>query len=109
MGHEKDEVGPIEALIKHLDELGVLRKLGEFIFSPIIPTLGPKGNSKAIRGSECMCNQDDRAMAKVVGKLKNLMDRNHLKYTCGMSINACGLVRENSGVIIAFSIIFKLA
>ena len=100
MGYEKDDIGPIEALINYLDGLGILHKLGEFICSPIIPTLGPKGNSKAIRGSECMRSQEDHTMAKAVGKIKELMDRNSLKYTCNMSINACGLVRENSGVTI---------
>jgi uncharacterized protein len=100
MGHEKDETDHIEALIRHLDELGVLPKLGEFIFSPIIPSMGPKGHSHMIRGSECMCNQEDKTLAKVIGRLKDLMDEKHLKYTFNMSVNACGLVRENSGLTI---------
>ena len=100
MGYEKDDIRPIEGLVKYLDGLGILHKLGEFICSPIIPSLGPKGNPKAICGSECMCNQEDHIMAKAVGKIKDLMDRNSLKYTCNMSINACGLVRENSSVTV---------
>ncbi|MBN1869180.1 MAG: radical SAM protein [Candidatus Omnitrophica bacterium] len=100
MGYEKDDIGPIAALVEYLDELGVLHKLGEFICSPIIPSLGPKGRPQAIRGSECMFNQEDHMMAAAVGKIKELMDRHHLKYTCNMSVNACGLVRENSGVTI---------
>ena len=100
MGHEKDDVAPIAELIGYLEELGVLSKLGEFIFSPIIPSVGPKGHPEMIRGSECMCNQEDRTMAGVVTKLQALMKAKDLKYTSNMSVNACGLVRENSGVTI---------
>jgi len=100
VGYEKDHIEPIEQLIAHFKELGILKKLGQFVCSPIHATLGPKGNPSAIQGSDCMCGHDDKIMASAARKIKELMARNELPYKSGMSTAACTLVRENSGVII---------
>jgi len=100
VGYEGDHIEPIEQLIAYFKELGILRKLGQFICSPIHPTLGPKGNPTSIQGSECMCGHEDKTMASAARKIKELMVQNGLPYKSGMSTAACTLVRENSGVII---------
>ncbi len=101
IGFEKGNIDPIEKLINHLENLGVLHKLGRFVFSPIIPTLGPKGNPTAVRGSECSCNLDDAIYAQAVKKLNALLDAKGVANPkSGMSTSICPLTRENGGVTI---------
>ena len=54
IGYDKGDIAPIEKLVHYFDQTGVLHKLGQFAFSPLIPTLGPKGEPQRIQGSQCM-------------------------------------------------------
>jgi len=101
MGFEHGDVGPIERLLNYFQERGILHKVGNFIFSPIHPTLGPAGHAEAIRGSECMCNADDKIFAQAVRKINELLDQKGVKNPkSGMSTATCPLTRENGGVTI---------
>ena len=100
VGVEGDKTEPLEELLRCFTEWGILHKMGEFVASPIHPTLGPTGHPEAIRGSECMCNHEDKTLASSIRKINSLMKKNGLPYKSGMSTNACTLIRENSGVTI---------
>lgn len=100
VGYDQSDVTPIEKLLKYLDEKGMLQKLGQFIFSPIIPTLGPDGEAQAVRGSECMCNSSDENLAKSIGRINQLMAHYGLPNKSGLMTSLCPLTRENSGVTI---------
>ncbi len=100
VGYQKGDTKSVEELVEYLYDLGILSKLGEFICSPIHPTVGPKGHPEAIRGSDCMCHHEDKTLANATRKINALMQKYGLPYKDGMSTNACTLVRENSGVTI---------
>jgi len=99
-GFEGENIEHIKNLINYFKELGILHKLGQFICSPIHATLGPKGNPTKIQRPECMRHHKDKTLAKAIGQINQLMIQNNLPYKSGMSTNACGLIRENSGVTI---------
>lgn len=100
VGYSKGDISSVEKLVEYLKKEEILHKLGEFVCTPIHPTVGPKGNPEAIRGSDCMCHHDDKTLANATRKINELMQKNGLPYKDGMSTNACTLVRENSGVTI---------
>jgi uncharacterized protein len=100
-GFEHGDVDPIERLLNYFEERGILKKLGNFIFSPIHPTLGPAGQAEAIRGSECSCNTDNGLFAKAVRRINQLLDEKGIQNPkSGMSTSTCPLTRENGGVTI---------
>jgi uncharacterized protein len=90
----------IEQLLEYFKELGVLHKLGRFIFSPIHATLGPRGQPEKIRGSECMCNYEDENLIASNKKIRALLEKYRLPTKNGMSTSTCPLTRENAGVTI---------
>lgn len=101
VGYDQGNVEPVEKLLDYFDRIGLLDKLrGQFIFSPIIPTLGPKDNPQAIQGSECMCNYEDDKLTSTNKKINDLMKAKKLPTRSGMSTHTCPLVREHSGVTI---------
>jgi len=98
--YEKDDTDKIEELLDYFDNLGILHKLGRFIFSPIHATLGPAGQPEQIRNSECMCNYEDKQLIQANKKIHRLMEERGLPVKDGLSIAACPLTRENGGVTI---------
>ncbi len=101
IGFEGGDVKPIERLLNHFDDLGILHKLGRIIYSPINPTLGGKGQPQAIRSSDCMCNSEDAVFSRSVKRINELLDQKGIpEKTSGMSTSVCPLTRENGGVTI---------
>lgn len=101
MGYRDNDLRPVERLLDYLDDLGILDKLGgQFLFSPVIPTVGPKGDAGAIRAPECMRYAQDDKLAEAARKVADLMKRKGLPNKSGMATATCPLVRENSSVTI---------
>jgi len=99
-GYEKSNITHIERMIKHFKTLGILHKLGRFIFSPIHPTLGPENDFANVQRSECMCNFEDAQLVESVTKINNLMKENNLSINSGLATSMCSLTKENGGVTI---------
>ncbi|MCA9395352.1 MAG: radical SAM protein [Candidatus Omnitrophica bacterium] len=101
IGFDKGDVEPIEKLVNHFEELGILHKLGRIITSPITPTVGPAGRPEAVRGSECMCHSQDATLAAAMRRINALFEAKGInKVKSGMATNVCPLTRENGGVTI---------
>jgi len=98
--YDKDDVDKIEELLDYFDDLGILHKLGRFIFSPIHSTLGPVGQPEKIRNPECMCNYQDKHLIQANTRIQKLMQDRGLTTKSGLSIAACPLTRANDGVTI---------
>ncbi len=98
--YEKGEIGHIERMLDYLENLGILHKLGRFIFSPIHPTLGPENDFANVKNSECMRNYEDTQLAETNTKIHNLMKKKNLFTKSGLAISACSLTRENGGVTV---------
>lgn len=101
VGYAGGDIAPLRKLVTYLEDKGVLHKLGRIIPSPITPTLGPKGQPEAIRGSDCMCNSRDGVLAEAARQIRVLFEEKGIPQPrSGMSTNVCPLVRENGGVTI---------
>jgi|CXWL01.1.fsa_nt_gi uncharacterized protein len=100
VGYDKGDVTPIEKLVHYFDQIGVLHKLGQFAFSPLIPTLGPKGEPQRIQGSQCMGNSADKSLAEAARKLGELLTSRGVSVPSGMSTSVCPLTRDKSAVTI---------
>jgi len=98
--YAKGEFEKIEELLTYFNDLGILYKLGRFIFSPIHATLGPEGRSDEIRNQECMCNYEDDELIQTNQKIQALLKKYGQPVKDGMSISICPLTRANSGVTI---------
>lgn len=98
--YDKDDIDHIEALLDYFEELKILHKLGDFIFSPIHPSFGPKDHPENFRQMSCMLNYDDDVIVNANEKIRALMERKNLPTRSVMAIAACPLTRENAGVTI---------
>ncbi|VAX34819.1 hypothetical protein MNBD_UNCLBAC01-473 [hydrothermal vent metagenome] len=98
--YEKDDITHIEQLMNYFEELGILNKLGAFLFSPIHPSLGPDGDLGKLQRIECMCNHEDTYLANAATKIRSLMEQKNLPIKGGMAVSACPLVSEHSGMTI---------
>jgi len=98
--YQEDNIGDIEELLDYFDRIGILHKLGEFIFSPIHPSLGPKSNPEIFQHISCLGSYDDDVMISATKKIRNLMERKHLLVRSVIAISTCPLITENSPVTI---------
>jgi len=99
-GYDKGDTTAIKRLLDYFGELGILHKLGRFIFSPIHPTLGPKDHPEQIQRSACMCNYEDENLVESNKRIRQLMGERKLPMKSGMSTSTCPVTREQSGVTI---------
>jgi len=97
VSYDKGETDHIERLLDYFNDLGILHKLGRFIFSPIHPTLGPKDKPELIQNPSCNCNYDNQVLADANKKIEKLMKDRGLSTNNGLSTFTCPLTRENSG------------
>lgn len=100
VSYEKGEVEKIDRLFDYLDDLGILYKLGRFLFSPIHATLGPEGHPEYIQNSNCMCNYDDKLLVAANRKINSYMNKRGLPMKSGMSTSVCPVTREEGGMTI---------
>jgi uncharacterized protein len=98
--YENGEIEPIIQLLDHFEQLGILHKLGEFLFTASHATLGPKGNPEAIQRRHCQCNFEDDKLKSTTKRLRDEMIARGLPVKSGMSVSTCPLTRENSGVTV---------
>jgi uncharacterized protein len=97
VSYDKGEIGHIERLLNYLDNLGLLKVLGEFVFSPIFATLGAEGDAANIQNSSCMCNFEDSNLVDANKRIRILMEDKGLPIKSGMSTSVCPLTRKHSG------------
>lgn len=87
-------------LLDYLEEEGLLRRLSDIGFAPIVPRLGPKDNPKAIELSECASYIGKEGLFNETIKIKKELMRRGLKIKTGLAINACSLIMQNGAVTI---------
>ncbi len=98
---DRENFSSIPRLLDYLEEEGILRKLDYFIFTPIVPRLGPKENPSAIELSHCLSFLEKDGLFNEVVSLKHELLRRKLKLrTSGLAINACPLTMQDAGVTI---------
>jgi uncharacterized protein len=97
---DKGQTDNVERLLNYFDELGLLPKLGRFIFSPLHATLGPKGEAEKIQNSSCLCNYEDETLLKANRRIRELMEQKGLPTKSAMSVSICPVTRDNAGVTI---------
>ncbi|MCK5344025.1 MAG: radical SAM protein, partial [Candidatus Heimdallarchaeota archaeon] len=100
VSYDKDDIKHIEDLLDYLDNLEILHKFGNFIFSPIHPSFGPRNHPELFRQMSCMLNYDDDVIVSANEKIRELMERKKLPTRSIMAVAACPLTRENAGVTI---------
>ncbi len=100
ISYDKGQVDHIERFFDYCNDLGITKKLGRFIFSPIHATLGPKEKPEMIQNSSCMCNYEDKSLEDANRKINALMRANGLVSKSGMSTSTCPVTRDNSGMTI---------
>ncbi len=100
VSYEKGQVEKIDRLFDYLDDLGILHKLGRFLFSPIHATLGPEGHPEYIQNSSCMCNYDDQMLVESQRKINRYMQQRGLPMRSGMSTSVCPVTRDEAGITI---------
>ncbi len=98
--YDKGDVSHIEELLRYLDDIGIINKLGDFIFSPIHPVLGPVKHEKKIKYSRCMVNYQDENLFETIKKIDDLVKTRQLPQKSSLAANFCPLTRVNSGVTI---------
>ncbi len=98
--YENGDITHIEELLDYLDDIGILYKLGEFMFSPIHPSLGPSGHAQDICQCEHMNNYAEGSLINAVYQIRKLMAEKRLPMRSGLSIVACPLTRRYGGVTI---------
>ena len=98
--YQRDDIDHIEKLLNYFETLGILHKFGDFIFSPVQPSLGPQGDTKTIRLTECMCNYDDEILVSATIKIQELLKRKNLPFKGGMTITACPLTMKHGSVVV---------
>ena len=100
VSYEKDNVEHIERLLDYLEGLGILHKLGQFIFAPVQPSLGPEGKPQQIQRAECFCNYEDDCLISANKKIMQILKKKNLFMPRMLSAFACPLTRENGAVTI---------
>lgn len=107
-GYQEGNVDGVIALLDYFAELGIDKKLGKCVFSPIHPTLGPKGNTGAVQQTHCMSNYDTDRLIGSQKKVRQAMEERGYPSTAGFSVSMCPLERENGGVIFdSHGVIYK--
>jgi len=97
---DKGDMRHIEKLFAYCKKEGILHKLGQFIFSPIHATLGPKGETAKIQNAHCECNYEDDSLVQANRKIRELMISHGLDMKSGMSTSICPVTRDNSGMTV---------
>jgi uncharacterized protein len=99
-GYDKGDPSGILALLDYLDKIGVLKKLDNFMHSPIHPTLGPKGDEGAIVGTSCMTNYETDTLLSATKTIKDALRDKGFQVGSGLSVAMCPLTRDEGGVTV---------
>ena len=98
--YDRGEIGHIEEMLNYFDRLGILPHLDRFVFSPVHPTLGPKGEPEKIVGASCMCNYEDDKLVEANSRIRTLMAKKGLPMKSGMSVSICPVTRDKAGLTV---------
>ncbi len=107
-GYDKGDPSGIIDLLEYLDEIGLLKRLKKFSYSPIHPTLGPAGHTEKIVSPGCMSNYEPDALLNADKKIKEVMIKKGLISKSGLSASMCPVTTGDSSVTIdTQGLIFK--
>ena len=107
-GYDKGNPEVILELLDYLDEIGLLKKLKKFTYSPIHPTLGPKGHAEQIVSPGCMTNYETKTLLPAETRIKEAMKEKGMSVKTGLSTSMCPVTSGDSGVTIdTQGLIFK--
>lgn len=98
--YENGDVDPALALLDYLDAEGLLSRLGKFLCAPSHAVLGKKGAASAVGRSQCQCHHTDETFAAATRRLNAALEAKGVASGSRLSLTACPLTRENSGVTI---------
>ena len=107
-GYDKGDPQPLIDLIDHLDDIGLLKKLKKFIWSPVHPTLGPKGHADQVVSPGCLKNYDTDTLHGAETKIKQALEKKGILMSSGLSASMCAVTSGERGVTIdTQGLIFK--
>ena len=98
-GYDKGDPTGILELLDYLDEVGLLKKI-RFIYSPIHPTLGPKGHAEQIVSPGCLSNYSTDTLLNAEKVIKSAMEKKGFKSKSGLSASMCPVTTGDSAVTI---------
>lgn len=94
-GYDNNDPRGIIDLLDDLDRRGVLRKLDQFLFNPVHPTLGPKGHAEKIQNPGCVSNYETENLLKTNAVIRAELERRGMETgKSGLSTSMCPLTRE---------------
>ncbi len=97
--YDQENVAAMVRLLDYLDEKGILRKLEDIAFSPILPRFGPKNNPGAVELTKCLKKYDDDYFEMNLMLRREVMKRG-LPVPSGTGYIHCMLVTKDDGVVI---------
>ncbi len=107
-GYDKGDPSGILELLDYLEEIGLLKKLKGFTYSPIHPTLGSKGHAEQIVSPGCMSNYETESLLSGQKKIKEAMEKKGMFVKSGLSVSMCPVTTgDNSVTIDTQGLIFK--
>ena len=99
-GYDNSDPSGVLELLDHLDSIGLLKKLKNFTYSPIHPTLGPKGHAEQIVSPGCMSNYESKNLLASQEVIKKAMEKKGLFIKSGLSASMCPVTTGDSAVTI---------
>jgi len=107
-GYDKGDPTPLLELLDYLDEIGLLKKLKNFTYSAIHPTLGPKGHAEQLVSSGCLSNYETDTLIRANEKIKAAMEAKGMPMKSGLSASMCPVTSGDSAITIdTQGLIFK--
>ena len=107
-GYDKGDPTGIIELLDYLDKIGLLKKLKKFSYSPIHPTLGPKGHTEQIVSPGCLNNYKTETLLQAESRIKEVMEKKGLFTKSGLSASMCPVTTGDGSVTIdTQGLIFK--
>lgn len=95
-------------LVDYLDEIGILRKLENLIYSPIHPALGPKENAGAIVSPQCMSNYETETLIRSTSVIEEALRKKGVGFLkSGLSVSLCPVTKDGGVTIDGNGLIFK--
>ena len=106
--YDKGDPSGVIELLDYLDSIGLLKRLTKFSYSPIHPTLGPKGHTEQLVSPGCMSNYETDTLLRANAAIKQAMERKGLFTKSGLSASMCPVTTGDGSVTIdTQGLIFK--
>ncbi len=99
-GYDNGDPATILKLVDYLDNIGILRKLENFTWTPIHPGLGPTGHPDKLVGSSCMSNYQTDTLLAAEKAIKEAVIKKGLPIRSGLNVSMCPVTTGDSNITI---------